>query len=402
MTEIKNQLLFDPEKRLELEYFLSTNYNLSTFIDGDKVLYGDYLIIEYSKKNKIKSIQVDEKKLSIKKLIEDVKEALDTSNEIQIDSKIIFSPVIIEKYFRYKNEFQILPAPSYAPKIDRSYIGASHPFTLEYSFLKSTNIWINSFRSSKKYHEIVLLLNSLLKHGIELIPNSQKQEWAMIIGENNFKCEYLHLGYQLNETDNRTKDGLGFTITNNYEQFNFNNFEEYYSKPSYSSDDFNEYLPSNFTSSIEKYHLLPKDKKEKFLNSSYWTQVASNVFSTSMSVAFSSLVTSIEVFLPDPKERCLECNKPVSDEICSVCSQPSAGPTKYFREFIEAHSPGIDVKLRNELYNLRSSILHGGKLMTSDQKYLGHQHNSESRSGIDKWYLLNGIIKLIQNNWLNS
>lgn len=402
MTEIKDQLLSNPEKRLELEYFLSKYFNLSRYIDGDKVLYGDYLIIEYSKKNNIKSIQIDEKKTSIKNLIDAVKEALDTTNEIQIDSKIIFSPVIIENYFRYKNEFQILPSPSNAPKIDRSYIDVSHPFTLEYSFFKSTNIWINSFRSSKKHHEIILLLNSLLKYGIELIPNSQKQEWTIIMKENNIKCEYSYLGYQLNEIDNRTKDSFGFTTTNEYEQFNLKNFQEYYSSNFYSCNDFNKYLPSNFSGSLEKYYLLPIDKKEKFLNSSYWTQVASNVFNTSMSIAFSSLVTSIEVFLPDPKERCLKCNKPVSDEICPTCSQPSAGPTKYFREFIDAHSPGIDVKLRNELYNLRSSILHGGKLMTSDQKYLGYQHNLESRNGINKWYLLNGIIKLIQNNWLNT
>lgn len=402
MTEIKNSLLPDLTQSVELEYFLSSYFNQTTLIHEYKQTYGDYLVIEYSKQNKIKSIKADETKLCIKKLIADVKEALGTTGEIQVDSKFLFSPVIVEKCFRYRDEFQILPAPSNAPKIDRMYIAASHPLTLEYSFPKSSNPFINGFRSDKKYNELALLLNSLLRHGTELIPNSQSKKWVRISSPNEIDCKYLWIGYQPSEIDNRKKDALGFTSVEEYESFVNLEYNKYYSTYGYSSDDYNQFLPSNFASTIEHYFTLNQGQREKFLNSSYWVQVASEIFSSSMSTAFSALVTSIEVFLPSPKDRCKECNKPVSDEICSTCKQPSAGPTKYFREFIEAYSPGIEEKYRKELYDLRSSILHGGKLMSADKKYLGYQYNTESTNGIRKWHLLNSIIRMIQNNWINS
>ena len=61
--------------------------------------------------------------------------------------------------------------------------------------------------------EVILLLNSLLKFGINMKYRAQLHEWAIVPVENWDKCEYVKIAYVPMEVDTREKNETGFTIT---------------------------------------------------------------------------------------------------------------------------------------------------------------------------------------------
>jgi uncharacterized protein YheU (UPF0270 family) len=70
-------------------------------------------------------------------------------------------------------------------------------------------------------------------------------------------------------------------------------------------------------------------------------------------------VQAIETMIdrPDPV-RCLECNRDIGP-----------GPTKLFREFVERYGAdnGVDKKVVNKLYSVRSALAHGHYLFQLDE-----------------------------------
>ena len=80
--------------------------------------------------------------------------------ELLIDAKprirrqVLFSAVPATGHFKYKDQFQILPAPPAAPRPDQ-FIG-QHPFILEYAVPTSPNFVITSLRQAKIARELEL------------------------------------------------------------------------------------------------------------------------------------------------------------------------------------------------------------------------------------------------------
>ena len=401
MTNLTKLLLPNKEQQKELEIFLVNYFGNSAQTEPHKIVHGNALTVEYSKNNsRIKTIHTKEDFKLKDDLIKKAREALANNHGEQVHSMFVHSPIKMGGYFRYENKFQLLPAPINALKVDS--LLASHAFNLEFSFPKSTDLDINMHRSSKKSSEIILLLNSLLRHGIILKERSSKYEWGLFIKEDKFLCEYFNLGY-IGGNDDREKDDYGFTFCNNYPELKFKAASDYYSSYCISSDDKDGiYLPDNFKSSIKIFEKLCISKQEMFLRASYWAQVAQKTFNISFSVAYSALITSIEVFLPDPITRCLECGRPTSPDFCFTCKQPSAGPTKHFKDFVEKYSKGVSEATRKKLYNIRSTITHGGSLLPGDGNQQGVVFNAKSNDIRHSWDLLSQIVQVVQINWLHS
>lgn len=401
MKDITKLLLQNKEQQTELEIFMTGYFDNSAQKEPNKILHGNGLIVEYYKNNsRIKSITINEDVVVKDDLISKAKESMATNLGDQIQSIFVLSPIKMNGYFKYQNKFQILPAPFNAPKVD--YALASHAFNLEFSFPKSTHMQINIHRSSKKSKEIILLLNSLLRHGINLKERSSTYEWGLVIKNNKFSCEYVNLGY-FGGSDDREKDGDGFTLCTEYPELKLKKTNLYYSSYGISASDTDDtYLPDNFEQSLKVFESLSQANQEMFLRASYWTQVAYKTFHISFSLAYSALITSIEVFLPNPKTRCTECNRPTSEECCSTCKQPSSGPTKQFRDFVDKYSPGVKESARKKLYDIRSTITHGGSLLPGDAFQLGIEFNARTNDARNNWDLLSQIVQIVQINWLHA
>jgi len=122
-------------------------------------------------------------------------------------------------------------------------------------------------------------------------------------------------------------------------------------------------VPSDLDESICRYQSLGQGDLAKFDRALFWFDVAARQWTTSMSSSFASLVSAIE-FLTERgvKHRvyCDECGKDRDHEV--------PGPTAQFRDFFETYAPGLSLKTRRaDMYDLRSGILHGDRLISFDE-----------------------------------
>ncbi len=399
MKDLKSILLPNPEQQDELKIFFSTYIGLPTNHPGNKIVYGGILTIEFkSQTNKIKSIFLKGTKEEIDTLIKKAVEALASNLGLQIHFAYVHTSSKIEKYWRHENNFQILPAPASAPQ--PNFQDAEHAFLLEYSFPKSSNSEINSYRSACRERETILLLNSLLKHGLHLRDSYSRHAWVLS-DELNEKSKYMQLGY-FTGVENHDRKLNDFSSVNNYTAFDLVNSQDYYT---ISSDIFDPFvLPDFFTKSIIAFENLDYSSKGKFLRASYWTQVASKSYPISRSAAFCALVSSIEVFMPTshlPPESVYATFKKGFLQLLSKYQTP-AGPTKEFRDFVEKYAPGIPESSRKKLYDIRSKITHGGALLPEDENNSFFQNHLQLSDSRNDWELLYGVVQVAQINWLHA
>jgi hypothetical protein len=121
-------------------------------------------------------------------------------------------------------------------------------------------------------------------------------------------------------------------------------------------------LPSDLDSSILQYQCLPAARREQFDRCAFWMDMAYREWDVSMSSAFAALVSAIEALTDrgtTHRVHCTQCDRPVSHD--------APGATATFRAFFDRHAPGSSKKRRDEMYALRSGILHGGDLMQLDE-----------------------------------
>lgn len=105
-------------------------------------------------------------------------------------------------------------------------------------------------------------------------------------------------------------------------------------------------VPSDLDDSICRYWQLHATRRDEFNRAAYWFDMASRQWTVSMSLSFAALVSAVE----------------------SLINTRGPGSTGRFRAFLERYAPGASLEARrNQMYDLRSGILHGSELMTIDQ-----------------------------------
>jgi hypothetical protein len=397
MKNVTDRLLPDKDKSDELEVFLGTRGD-SKQIESRQVAYeGGQLIIEYSKQHKINAIWVSDNysPLMISHLQQEIVDAL-SEDGTEVGQRYLHSLYKTDGFFRHEDSFQILPSPPDAPQPEFLY--AQHPFLLEYSYPKSSHQMVNQHRSTRRFSELSLLLNALLR-SLYLPSSSATHEWV-VTPDPNWTSHYLQLGY-FGGKEHRPKAADGFSMTEGLTQIQSVASRSYYAQlgvePGKSLQ-----LPDIFTKLVIAFDQLNEESKARFCRASYWSHVGSRIFPISKSASFAALVSSIEVFLPDPDERCEKCGRPTSTERCPICNQPIVGPTKQFRDFVDKYAPGVPISDRNRLYSRRSSLSHGSTLLPGDLSEIGFRFTSAQTEVWSEQNLLSQIVQLVLVNWLNS
>jgi hypothetical protein len=314
-----------------------------------------------------------------------VEEELLTPGPVKVRRRVLFAPVPTRGWYRYKDQFQIMPVPEDAPKPRRSVWG-DHPFFLEFKYSHSSGIFISSQRWARIGRELELFCSAILSWRVRSIGQTQ-YHWCIELSEDKkllpskFRQEgYLWPGGVL-ELDS-------FSNTENLSPLAALDPNSYYTLRSISVDQALD-VPSDLTVLLDAFSNLSSADRNRFLRASYWVQHAREV--SSKSAEFVSLVSAIEALSSEPqsRERCKECGQLVGP-----------GPTKLFADFVEAHLPGaaIPESERKRFYSLRSALSHGGKLLLSDHSLWGFNpkrlgEDSDTRS---MWQ----IVQMVLHNWL--
>jgi hypothetical protein len=105
-------------------------------------------------------------------------------------------------------------------------------------------------------------------------------------------------------------------------------------------------IPSDLDNSICLYLNLAPVRRAEFDRAAFWLDMARRQWNISVSASFAALVSAVE----------------------SLINTRGAGSTARFRAFFEDYAPGASAAARrNQMYDLRSGILHGSELMALDQ-----------------------------------
>jgi hypothetical protein len=88
----------------------------------------------------------------------------------------------VDGFFKYKEEFQILPVPDSAPKITHQTAG-DHPFLLQFKYATCPDFQISSMRAKEKEIRILRMLNLLTKGRIKHVSPFVKSAWVAKIDD---------------------------------------------------------------------------------------------------------------------------------------------------------------------------------------------------------------------------
>jgi len=235
---------------------------------------------------------------------------------------------------------QILPPDPDAPRAPVET--AEHPFILEFP-LQETALWpLTNHRRIRNHHDFTLLLNTLLRGRTNLLPPRAGHCWG---------CFYRDGGpAEIRWVQNQYFAPLGNCVIDDpspltEQRLEVIESERYYTQPM-GIDGRGLRVPDDLDDSICRYQKLASARREEFDRAAFWFDIASRQWEISASAAFAALVSAVE----------------------SLINKDGPGSKARFRDFFEYYAPGVTlIPRRNQMYALRSNILHGSLLMAIDQ-----------------------------------
>lgn len=249
---------------------------------------------------------------------------------------------------------QIVPPPEDAPRA--SLEGGDHPFILEFPLKTSALQEITKQRRIRVHRKLTLLLNVLLRgHTSFQLPRS-RHLWATDL-DHGFESKWVYESFFAN---------LGPTVIDSPSEIKGERVEEvepheYYASVGHDGQGLR--VPSDLDDSICRYLDLTSANRAKFDRAAFWFDMSSRLSTTSVSAAFACLVSAIESLTERGATHLVYCAKCGRES-----SHDAPGATETFRTFLEKYAPGRGhKKQRDEMYSLRSGILHGRDLMEIDQ-----------------------------------
>jgi hypothetical protein len=222
-----------------------------------------------------------------KEIIDEI-EALLRPGPMKIGRDCSFSGFRVLGSWRGKcSGVQILPPPD-APCAPVEM--ADHPFILEFP-IKACGLWpLLNYRRMREHSKLTLLLNVLLAGSASLLPRRQRHFWASVSrgegkgGEITWAQEFYFANF-----GQAVLDELSPPAAEPLEELDA---ESYHAIVGYDGKGLR--VPADLDESICCYTQLAPKNRDKFDRGTFWMDVASRQWTTSVSSSFASLITGIE------------------------------------------------------------------------------------------------------------
>jgi hypothetical protein len=263
---------------------------------------------------------------------------------------------------------------------------ADHPFLLELPYLHSGYIRLDQYRMAREHRKLTTLFNVLLRGRTGRLLNSHDHHWAFVTPDFT-SPKWVQRGF-FAKLAPYICDALSPPAASQIDQIDA---VDYYAEIGHDGSSLR--VPGSLDDAICAYLALG-ERQEEFDRATYWFDMAAQQWPFSYSASFASLVSAIESLTIRGERHEVACPK------CGKTTHESPGPTKRFRDFLEKYAPGASSKdARNEMYNLRSGILHGSDLMQLDQQRgFGWDPPGWDEQEIHR--KLWGVTRLALRNWL--
>jgi hypothetical protein len=286
----------------------------------------------------------------------------------KIGRDIAFSAFRVTGWWRgERSGVQILPPPDDAPAVPRDM--GQHPFILEFPMHSDSDWRVMNLRRRREHRRLTLLLNVLLRGRVNCETRQVEQAWAVLAVRPDgslsiepqpdgalrsawLQLSYItHIGQVIVDADSQPT-GEAMAVLEP---------EPYHARVGHDGGALD--VPADLDDLICRYCNLPLEHRARFDRALFWLDLATRQWPDSMSASFASLMSAIESLTvrgATHKVHCSECGEERPHDV--------PGPTALFREFFETYAPGASQKKRRaEMYDLRSGISHGTKLIAFDE-----------------------------------
>jgi hypothetical protein len=275
-----------------------------------------------------------------------VERALLTPTRSLVCRWTLFSGRPVEGYWRYRDQFQIVPAPPEAPR-PRELI-AEHPFILDFVFDDCVDFTVRNHRYIRRASDLKLVLNLLLRPRIRSPSSRPRKHWVSIWAPEASVPDIVWAseGYVIHKFRYLVED---FPVAADVPRLEEVAAETYYDFLAGYRDTLA--VPAELVRLLDAFSDLNSDDRERFLRACYWYYTASTVWDNSQSLYLTSLVNAVECLASIGPER----------------STPE-GPSALFISFMRKFAPGGPSRtLLNRIYDVRGEITHGERLLYLDQ-----------------------------------
>jgi hypothetical protein len=250
---------------------------------------------------------------------------------------------------------QILPPPETAPRANVE--SADHPFILEFP-LRVSELWpITNHRRLREHRKLTLVLNVLLSGHISYFLQRSEHLWAKHHLRENVDWVQRFFWADLGEAVSEKPTTLPTERITEIDPDQYYNYE----RPGGGGAELR--VPTNLDESLVLYQVLNNQQREKFDRAAYWLDMASRQWWLSASSSFACLVSAIESLVENGSTHqtfCDQCQKNRYHET------PGAG--QRFKTFLETYAADGPLQHnRDEMYRMRSLILHGARLLSFDE-----------------------------------
>jgi hypothetical protein len=317
------------------------------------------LSVHYTNSGKISRIEADLDAASVGLLAEEVERLLLAPTNRRVSRRVIFADLPVVGWWR-AGGIVLREAPEEAPRPPQ--ILADHPLILEVEFDATDDFFFNALRSDQVSHEYALVLSIFLP-SLHLARRVSAFHWGLVppgsdgFGGTQSVPQWIQEYYEIPGFE-RFADTLTPKAT--LPDLPSEPDSAFYGREGISIDS-GFTIPSSLSTWMEKYVALNAAKKKRLLRAAYWLSHARQVRSLSSSASLVAMVQVIESLVPRPtgQERCLTCGRTTGP-----------GSTQRFTEFVEKYGVpgGVDQASAKLLYQQRSQLTHGHKLLFADQE----------------------------------
>jgi hypothetical protein len=310
---------------------------------------------------------------------------------LKVCSWILFAALPVTGYFRFGDDFQILPVPKHAPR--PHFRWADHPFLLEFRIAGSPNPMVEGMRGHRRGEEIELVLSALVANHI-WSDRTMIHRWVIPppVGDppRLQASMFCQVGYSYEGAAGMRET---FTTCDGVPTLAIVAPAEYYGRLGVRSNQEMD-RPANLEHGLVTYSRLSSRLQRKFLNSCFWLQHSHTVYQASRSASYMALILAVEALMPPPE----------TGKTCDRCKRTvGKGPTQRFKEFLSRFAPTGEA-FRRELdrfYAIRSKLTHGRGLLISDREGLAGS-GLEGFEDSQRQLRLHQLVQVAMINWLWS
>lgn len=329
----------------------------------------------------------------------------------EIEKSILTEPIKVGREYSFssfrvsgswrgeRSGVQILPPENDAPRAPVEM--AEHPFVLEFP-IKESNFWpITNYRRMREHRNLTLLLNVLLMGRTNFYSSRPEHFWGYVPGGGDqYESKWIQKFFS-GKLGKAVVDELSPLAGQKLDEMSP---EEYYAKVGHDGKGLR--VPLDLDQSICHYNLLSLLNREKFDRAMFWLDIAGRTWNFSSSASFAALVSAIESLTERAEVHQVKCPICLKEVKCMVCTKDVLhevpGATRRFKDFLDLYAPGDPIATRrDEMYRLRSEILHGGELMQLDHAVaFGWNPLWENeRELLDELW---SLTRIVLRNWLKN